>query len=303
MEGITFDAAVQVFVTYCKAKALADRTVQTYTSSLKKLRGFLATADEEPEIPSSVQIRGYIVHLLGAGLAKTSVGIHMRSIRCFCNFLVREDLVATSPMKNVEIPKAPNRYPEILSVDQVRRLVRAARQPAWTGIRNYAMLLTFLDTGIRLGELVALELEDVNLRDLSIRIRKGKGDKERYIFMGRKLFQAIRGWLNVRGIATPEKAFYASRKGSRLDLRNVERIIERLAMKAGLQEIRVTPHILRHTMATMYIVNGGDPFSLQRILGHSSISTTQIYVNLAGVGLREAHAKASPVDRLFDSSR
>jgi len=303
MPRMNFDEATEVFTLYCKSKGLAERTIQTYSFALIGLREFLSREGRLPLIPASSELRSYVAHMLERGLARGTIRIRMRSIRCFCNFLVREGLVATSPMKNVEIPKVPNRYPEILSVDQIKRLVRAAKQPTWTGIRNYAMLLTFLDTGIRLGELVALELEDVNLRDLSIRIRKGKGGKERYIFMGRKLFQAIRGWLNVRGIATPEKAFYASRKGSRLDLRNVERIIERLAMKAGLQEIRVTPHILRHTMATMYIVNGGDPFSLQRILGHSSISTTQIYVNLAGVGLREAHAKASPVDRLFDSSR
>ena len=114
--------------------------------------------------------------------------------------------------------------------------------------------------------------------------------------MGRALIRAVRRWEDVRGFHEEGSPFYLTRDGNRLDLRNVERIIERLVKGAKLGDVHVTPHILRHTFATHYIKNGGDPFSLQRILGHSDIKTTMIYVNLAGVGLQEAHAKASPVD-------
>jgi len=299
METMNFDDTVRVFVTYCKARGLAPRTVQTYISSLRRLREFLLTTDGELGIPSADQLRGFIVHLLEEGLAKTSVGIHMRSIRCFCNFLAREGIVPTSPMVNVDIPKVPFRYPTVLSGEQIRKLLRACKRTTWTGIRNYTMLLAFLDTGMRLGELVGLDVEDVDLRNLTIRIRLGKGSKERRVFVGRTLFRAMRKWINTRTFSLPGEGFFVTRNGARLDGRNVERIVERLARKAGLQDTRVTPHVFRHTFATHYIMNGGDPFSLQRILGHSDIKTTTIYVSMAGAGLREAHAKASPVDRLF----
>jgi len=119
------------------------------------------------------------------------------------------------------------------------------------------------------------------------------------VFMGRALFRAIRKWLDVRGFSTPERAFFVTRQGNRMNIRGIERVVSEIARRTRLNEVRVTPHILRHTFATHYIKNGGDPFSLQRLLGHSDIKTTMIYVNLAGVGLREAHAKASPVDRIL----
>jgi integrase/recombinase XerD len=116
--------------------------------------------------------------------------------------------------------------------------------------------------------------------------------------MGRCLHRALRRWVDLRGVALQQGALFVTRPGVRLEKRIVQRIVARTAERSGLTGNSVHPHRLRHTFATHYIMNGGDPFSLQRILGHSDIKTTMIYVNLAGVGLREAHAKASPVDRL-----
>jgi integrase/recombinase XerD len=106
-------------------------------------------------------------------------------------------------------------------------------------------------------------------------------------------------WLSVRGHFVGSDWVFVTRQGAKLDGRNVERILERYAAKAKLVDVRVSPHTLRHTGATLFIRNGGDPFALQRLLGHSDISTTMIYVHMAGTALREAHAKASPVDRLL----
>jgi site-specific recombinase XerD len=222
----------------------------------------------------------------------------MRSIRVFCNFLAREGLVDVSPFEGVEIPRVPEAYPKVLSEAEITKLIKVCKGSSWLDVRNRAILLTFLDTGIRLSELVQLDLADVNLGAFSLRIRRGKGGKERHVFMGRTLFRAMRRWLDARGYTSFQGALFVTRKGTRIDRRNVQRTIERIARRAGLNGTRVTPHLLRHTFATHYIKNGGDPFSLQRILGHSDIKTTMIYVNLAGASLREAHARASPVDRL-----
>jgi len=302
MHAMNFDEAARVFLIYCRAKGLAPRTLQTYSSGLRKLKAFLDTADGEPTIPSAGQLRAYIAHLLDVGLAKTSIGIHMRSIRCFYNFLEREELIAVSPMTRVEIPRVPDTFPAILSNVQIKQLLGAIKKGSWHGTRNYAILLTFLDTGVRLGELIGLDLNDIDLGNCSIRIRRGKWGKERHVFVGRGLHRALRKWLDARGVSSASPALFITRNGTRIDYRSVGRIIERIAKKADLDDVRVHPHLLRHTFATHYIMNGGDPFSLQRILGHSDIKTTMIYVNLAGVGLREAHAKASPVDRLLSRS-
>jgi integrase/recombinase XerD len=159
------------------------------------------------------------------------------------------------------------------------------------------MLLTFLDGMLRLSELIELELTDLSLQARSIRVRCGKGSKERIAYMGRRLTKAMRDWLQVRGHVPGSDWVFISRSGEKLDKRNVQRILQRLADKA--KGGKVSPHMLRHTGATLFIRGGGDPFSLQRLLGHSDIRTTMIYVHMAGTALREAHAKASPVDRLL----
>ena len=296
---MNLDEAATAFGLYCRSKGLAERTLETYSYALQCLRRHLSPNGASPPIPATQELRGFIAAMLEKGLARGTIRIRMRAIRAFSNYLEREGVVATSPMQGVQIPKVPASYPEIITKDQARKLLRAARRHTWTGKRNAAMLSTFLDTGLRLSELVALNLEDVDLRTLTIRVRSGKGDKERHVYMGRALARALRRWLDVRGFPEGGTPFFLTRDGNRLDLRNVERIVERIVQRARLGGVHITPHILRHTFATHYIQNGGDPFSLQRILGHSDIKTTMIYVNLAGVGLREAHAKASPVDRLL----
>ncbi len=184
----------------------------------------------------------------------------------------------------------------------MQALLRAIERSTWTGTRNWAMLLTFLDGMLRLSELINLELSDVNLPARSIRVRHGKGDRERVVFMGKRLTKALQEWLQVRGHFAGEDRLFIVRRGNKLDQRNVLRIFERLAAKAKIEGVRCSPHTLRHTGATLFVKYGGDPFSLQRLLGHSDISTTMIYVHMAGTALREAHAKASPVDRLLEGA-
>ena len=299
MEELSFDQAVELFGLYCKSKGLAPRTVETYMFALEGLRSFLASSGEPTRLPERQDLRAYITHMLERGLSRGTVRVRMRSIRVFCNFVAHEGLVEVSPFEGVEIPKVPKTFPQVLTEEQIAKLIKAAGGKKWLDVRNRAILLTFLDTGVRLSELVQLDLEDLNLPAATLHIRRGKGGKERHVFIGRTLHKALRKWLEVRGYAMREKALFVTRRDTRIDKRNVQRTLEHLAKKAGLAGARITPHLLRHTFATHYVRNGGDPFSLQRILGHSDIKTTMIYVNLARASVKEAHAKASPVDRLF----
>lgn len=297
-EQATFDEAARSFSVYCRAKGLAQRTQETYEYALNQLRGHLGGLEESIPLPTRHDLRRFAGDMLESGLARGTIRIRMRSVRVFANFLEREGLVDVSPMTGVEIPRVPQSMPKILTAQEIQKLLRAARTGTWYGIRNYAILGTFLDTGLRLSELVNLNVLDVDLRSQSIIVRNGKGSKDRKVYSGRSLVRSLRRWAEVRSYGHQTDAYFSTRDGRRLDKRNIARIIERISIRAGMGDRRIHPHLLRHTFATHFIRNGGDPFSLQRLLGHSDIKTTMIYVNLAGADLEEAHAKASPVDRL-----
>ncbi|MFC2100098.1 tyrosine-type recombinase/integrase [Candidatus Bipolaricaulota bacterium] len=297
-QKLLFEEAVGHYMLYCRARGLAEKTIWTYRYALERLGQHMQLDGDGDGLPDKQTLRGFVQTMLQRGYARSTISIRMRAIRSFTSFLVREGLLDVDPMRQVEIPRVPERFPTILSTDEMRKLLRTARGSDWYRTRNYAVLATFCDTGLRLGELIGLSIDDVDLRSLEIRVRRGKGAKERRVYMGRALARAIRGWGRVRPFGRDGDAFFCTKDGRRLDARNVGRIVTRVAKAAGLGARRVHPHLLRHTFATHFIKNGGDPFSLQRLLGHSDIKTTMIYVNMAGADLEEAHAKASPVDRL-----
>lgn len=298
---INFGESVALYKTYCKAKGLSKRTLETYESSLEQLRCFLDASGARGCLPTRQDLRAFIAGLLEAGYARTTISIRMRAIRAFGSFLEREEVVEASPMAGVDIPRVPQSMPKILNVQEIQKLLRAAKSGTWYGTRNHSMLATFLDTGLRLSELINLNVSDIDLHSQTILVRNGKGSKDRQVYLGRTTTRSLRRWAEVRPYGHDADAYFSTRDGRRLDKRNIARIIERISSRASMSERRVHPHLLRHTFATHYIRNGGDAFSLQRILGHSSIKTTMIYVNLAGSDLRDAHARASPLDRLSGS--
>lgn len=299
---VDYDEALGMFERCCRAKGLAKRTCETYTYALSQLRGHIEREDGLIPLPTRHDLRKFAGHMLERGLARSTVRIRMRSVRVFANFLEREGLVEVSPMTGVELPRVPQSMPKILKVQEIQKLLRAAKSGTWYGVRNHAILAAFFDTGLRLSELINLNASDVDLHSQSILVRNGKGSKDRQVYIGRTLARSLRRWAVVRPYGHEADAYFSTRDGRRLDKRNVARIIERIAARAKLGDRRIHPHLLRHTFATHFIKNGGDPFSLQRLLGHSDIQTTMIYVNLAGTDLEEAHAKASPVDRLQSSA-
>lgn len=236
------------------------------------------------------------------GLKKTSVAIHYRVLQAFFNWLVREGYSQWAPTEPIREPRTPKQFPFILSDIQVAALLRVAEKDSktWAGYRNYTIVLTFLDVGLRLTELLSLELGDLSLVHRSLKVH-GKGAKDRICFMGSKLTKAMRRWIDLRGHQAYDDAVFIDRKGERLKPRYVQQIISRLGKRAGLEGVRVSPHTLRHTAATLAVRNGLDVFSLQRLFGWERVETAMRYVHMSGEALRRSHAKASPVDRLMGS--
>jgi integrase/recombinase XerD len=293
----TLSDALEAFQLYGRIEGKSRKTLEVYRVAFGDLIGYVG--DVEVTDLKAGDVRRWIAHKLDGGYSKTTVNIRLRALRACFNWLYREGQLQANPFEHVRQLRTPRQYPRVLSEAQVLALLKAARQSkTWVGKRNLTMVLTFLDGMLRLRELIDLELADVNLQARSLRVRHGKGDRERIVYIGRRLTRAMRDWLVDRGHVVGCDNIFTSRSGERLDPRNVQRILGRLGAKAGI-EARVSPHVLRHTGATLFIRNGGDAFSLQQLLGHSSITTTQIYVHMAGTALREAHAKASPVDRLL----
>jgi len=245
---------------------------------------------------SQLTLRKYVNSLYDR-LKITSVDAHVRAIKVFLNFLYKEGYWEENLSSTLKRPRLPKQFPHVLNDEQVNLLLKAPNKKTWEGYRNYVMLLTFLDTGIRLSELLTLTIDRTNLIRGSLLV-EGKGEKEREVYMGKTLRKEMSRWLKMRGFYPYEDRVFVTRDGRPLKKRGVEQIVERLAKKVGIQGVRCSPHTLRHTFATNFIRNGGDVFTLQRLLGHSDIQTCMIYVHMGGKQLREAMLKYSPVDRL-----
>jgi site-specific recombinase XerD len=263
-----YKEVVLPFVMFCK-DALMPETIERYVSELFKKKLKLATIDNR-----------------------------LRGIRAFLNFLHREGYTEENFAQYVRKIKLPKQYPYILTDEQVQALLKTCNKHSFEGQRNYTILVLFLDTGLRLSELINLSVSDLNLNKRSILVRNGKGGKDREVYLGKTALKELAKWLSIRGHFAYEDRLFLTRQGEQLKKRHVETILERLAKKAGLTGVRVSPHTLRHTFATNFIRNGGDVFSLQRILGHASIETCMIYVHLGGRHLQEAMMRFSPVDNL-----
>jgi len=300
MGKMTLAEAKELFRIFCQSRGLAKRTLEIYGEAILELERFLGGPDAP--LPSRADLQRFSAYLLyERNLKPTTVSIKLRAIRSFLNFLLREGLIEENPMHGLPLPKVPKKFPRILTPDQVAALLRACDTRTFSGIRNKAMILVFLDCGLRLKELISLNVADVNLLARQILVREGKGGKERIVYFGSATEKALLRWIKVRVYAPPFAPFFCTREGRRLDRRNVQRILERLAKKAGLEGVKVSPHRLRHTSATLFVAFGGPLPALQELLGHSSLRTTEIYLHMAG-SLREIHAMASPADRLLEKA-
>jgi len=296
MGKMTLAEAKELFRIFCHSRGLSKRTLEIYGEAIRELERLLGGPGAP--LPSRADMQRFSAHLFERNLKPTTVSIKLRAIRSFLNFLFREGLIEENPMHGLPLPKVPRKFPRILTPDQVAALLRACDTRTFSGLRNKAMILIFLDCGLRLKELISLNVGDVDLLARQILVREGKGGKERIVYFGSATEKALARWIKVRGYAPPFAPFFCTKEGTRLDRRNVQRILERLAKKAGLEGVRVSPHRLRHTSATLFVAFGGPLPALQELLGHSSLRTTEIYLHMAG-SLREIHAAASPVDRLM----
>ncbi len=276
---------------------VSPHTLKGYREDLESLAVYLSDDSGKPPAPGGIgplDLRQYISDLHEAGYARTSISRRLASLRSFFRFAQREGIVDSNPAKPLRNPRKQRQLPHFMTSDEVERLLLAPDSHQRMGARDLAILETMYSTGVRVSELVGLNLADVELEEGVARVR-GKGKRERYAPLGSCAVGAIRGWLEHRQEEElgRDDAIFVNRLGSRLSTRSVGRMLEKYLAKAGLDR-RTTPHTLRHSFATHLLDRGADIRSVQELLGHRSLVTTQVYTHLTTATLRKAYEKAHP---------
>lgn len=284
-----------------RAEGRSPRTIEWYGMFLREFRRFVARDGRPPRLHdlSAPMARRWLVAKRSSPTppAAASLAGRARSLRAFATWVQTEFDLDHHPLLGFKTPRVPRTLIHSLRDSEVRALLDAAgRGPS--SDRDTAVLLVLLDSGIRLSELVGLRVGSVDFESGHCTVM-GKGAKERRVPLGRAARRALRRALLGRGKLAANEALFIAERGEALTGSGVQKIVRRAAQRAGLQ-IRCSPHVLRHTFARSFLANGGDVFSLQRILGHSpaSLDVTQRYVELLDDDLREVHRRASPMDAL-----
>lgn len=292
--------AIDRFLRYLEVERnAAALTIKSYREDLVSLDGYLTECLGREALPreiSALDLRGYVSALHEAGYAKTSVARRMASLRTFFKFAQREGLADSNPAKPLRNPRPDRKLPHFLSNDEIGQLLDAPPATTAMGLRDRSILETMYSAGLRVSECVGLNEADVDLEEGVLLIR-GKGRRERLAPIGSYALKALKRWLAERrlkkGTAGPGAPIYVNKFGLRLTTRSVGRMLEKYLKQTGL-DLRTSPHTLRHSFATHLLDRGADIRSVQELLGHKSLVTTQIYTHLSTAGLKAVYEKAHP---------
>ncbi|MEN6307297.1 MAG: tyrosine recombinase XerC [Anaerohalosphaeraceae bacterium] len=320
-------ATIQEFISYLKfEKHFSDYTSRCYGTDLEQYVAHLTNQPQPAETSSlpesgndggtatAIQtelkvdqlllaadinsIRGYMASLNEHHYSKSTLARKLATLRSFYKFLVKRHYLTNNPVSTIKTPKQEKKLPKFLEYEQIQKLLDTPPSDCWLGARDRAMLETMYSTGMRVSELVALNLDDVDFLGEVLHIR-GKGKKERICPIGSRALQAIQHYLeyrNRRMECDPGfdcKVLFANKHGKRLSTRSVRRKMDKYLIEAGLDPA-ISPHTLRHSFATHMLNNGADLRSVQELLGHQSLSTTQIYTHVTTSRMKEQYHNAHP---------
>ena len=314
---------IERFLEYLDAeRGFSSHTVRSYGSDLAQFCAFLSagrgeelselTSDKLPppdELPDAkvltgkleavgpMDVRAYLAMMRSSGYSKATMARKLATLRSFYKYLVRGGVMEASPVSVVRTPRQDRRLPKCLDIEQMEALLAAPDITTLLGARDRAMLETLYSTGIRVSELIALDIADVDLTSNVVRVA-GKGKKRRVIPLGPGAVQTILHFLDLRrndprAASFDSEALFINKHGQRLSTRSVRRKLDKYLLEAGL-DLSVSPHTLRHSFATHMLRRGADLRSVQEMLGHQSLSTTQIYTHLTGETVKESYDKSHP---------
>jgi len=307
----TLSDALAAYRICAKAEGKSPKTVDWIADAIRYFSQFLGDQANDLGNVNAQSLRQFILALQTKKtfsehrftppqekpVSPDTVASYTRAIKSFFSFLEREELIPSNPVAKVKVPKTPKRNMPTFSEEDLVRLFAQPDKKTSEGYRDYTIMLTLLDTGLRVSELCGLNVGDVDLTNGYLRVM-GKGQRERYVPIGSKVTKALLKYkLSHRSGANGSDNFFLTRDGRPVNKARVQKIIRRYGERAGIKT-RPSPHTFRSTKAVLYLRNGGDPFSLQKALGHSSLVMTRRYSNLADSDVRAQHLRYGVADRL-----
>jgi integrase/recombinase XerC len=293
-------AAIDGFLRYLKIERnSSELTIKSYADDMKALTEFLNEYRGGVVPPAEIDVgilREYVAFLHDCGYARSTVARRIACLRSFFRFCCREKICETNPAQALRTPRAGRKLPHFLTTEQVGQLLSAPPATTNPGLRDRAILETMYSAGLRVAELVSLDVTDWD-QDAGILRVLGKGRKERIAPVGSYAAAALHRWMDIREPAkdagADEFALFLNRFGKRLTTRSIGRMLEKHLASAGLDQA-TSPHTLRHSFATHLLDGGADLRTVQELLGHKSLTTTQIYTHVSTRRLRETYEKAHP---------
>ncbi len=273
-------------------KNYSEHTLRSYKFDIEELSNFLNV-----KIPAEIthlDLRHFLAKLREKEFSKRTIARKLGALRSFFRFLAREKCIKTNPAESLFTPRLEGRLPEFLDKDKILRLITSPALDTPTGLRDRAVLEVLYSTGMRVSEVSGLNIRDIDLISDAVKAR-GKGKKERIALLGREAHDAVWNYLKKRRgpFVKPDSAVFLGASGGRLSDRSIRRIVDKYVKKCSIEE-NISPHSIRHSFATHLLDNGADLRSVQELLGHKNLSTTQIYTHLTSTRIKEMYDKAHP---------
>lgn len=295
-ESLDMEAAVSTFISECRARNLAPLTIIYYRDMLSDLTKVLAKLEITRPIDVKKAHMSDVIRDKREGRSDATVNKYIRGWRAFFNYICGEGYIKESPFARLREVKSERRLVQAFSDAQVKTLLAVPNRSSFTGYRDYIILMTLLDTGIRVSELEGLRLTGIYWKERQLKVF-GKGRKERLVPFSAMLKKHLEDYVNHRGLLDHDFLF-VNIDNLPFKKRGIQQAISDIGKLSKVRGVRVSAHTFRHTFAKMYIVNGGDAFSLQKILGHTTLDMVRTYVSMFGTDLAIQHAKYSPLENL-----
>ncbi|MFF3923998.1 tyrosine-type recombinase/integrase [Paenibacillus lactis] len=299
-QQLSYDELLRSFILDCKAKNLSPLTLRFYQDSVRQMK----EAFQAQQIPLDIytlsvrEIKNhFIAYLFDQGKSDNTVNGRIKAVKQFLRFLFEEGWIIENISESLHVVKAEKLMLQTFTKEQVASLLEQPNLKTFTGYRDFTMMVLLLETGMRISELCNLKIGDLFFKDLEIRITKGKGNRARRVPFQQKCARIIRRYLDIRGDLGTD-ALFVNISNEQISPRALQDKMKEYGRSAEITGVRLSPHTFRHTMAKFYIMNGGDPFTLRRILGHATLDMVDYYVELFSSDIKQQHKKFSPVENM-----
>lgn len=297
---VDFDEAVDSFIAFCDVKNLSEDTLRYYRNELVGFKKVLVELDIDTA-PSKItasdinQFKAF--ELKVANMKAVSINSRLRAVRAFFNWLHREQHIAHNPVANLSLLRSKRRNIPTFSESQLSKILQQPDMRTFIGVRDYTIMLTFIDTGIRANELTHVLVSDIYFSESRVFVRAPKADRCRNVPISPTLKRQLHKYLVIRG-ALETDALFATIDGGPLSKHTIQLMIHKYCKEANIKGVRCSPHTFRHTFAKLSVLNGANVFELQQILGHATLEMTKVYVDLFSTDVIKGHRLFSPLEHL-----